>query len=99
MRVRFAVPVNSDVRLLSNGKSVPEVRAVNLLLTLLISAAILTSVFTIGTLVLWWKGVNAIALPGTGLIVATPLMVLLLLIVEVVIVLVAILAGSLRGKA
>ncbi len=71
----------------------------NLLLTLLIIAAILTSVFTIGVLVLWWKGVNAIALPGMGLIVATPLMVLLLLIVEMVTVLVAILASSQSGNA
>ncbi|MDQ6652285.1 MAG: hypothetical protein M3Y84_06040 [Acidobacteriota bacterium] len=71
----------------------------NLLLTLLLSAAILTSFITIGVLVLWWKGVSVIALPGMGLLVATPLMVLLLLIVEVVIVLVAILAGSLRGNA
>jgi hypothetical protein len=72
---------------------------VNLLLTLLIIAAILTAVFTIGVLLLWWKGVNAIALPGIGLIVATPFMVLLLLIVEVVTVLVAILASSQRGNA
>ncbi len=71
----------------------------NLILTLLIIAAILTSVFTIGVLVLWWKGVNAIALPGMGLIVATPLMVLLLLIVEMVTVLVAILASSQSGNA
>ena len=69
------------------------------LLTLLISAAILTSFITIGVLVLWWKGVTAIVLPGMGLLVATPLMVLLLLIVEVVIVLVAMLAGSFRGNA
>jgi hypothetical protein len=65
---------------------------------LLIIAAILTSVFTIGLLLLWWKGVNTIVLPGMGLIVATPLMVLLLLIVEVVTVLVAILASSQRGN-
>ncbi len=71
----------------------------NLLFTLLIIAAILTSVLTIGVLVLWWKGVNAIVLPGMGLIVATPLMVLLLLLVEVVTVLVAILATSQRGNA
>ncbi|MDQ3665519.1 MAG: hypothetical protein M3410_02775 [Acidobacteriota bacterium] len=71
----------------------------SLLLTLLIIAAILTSVFTIGILVLWWKGVNAIVLPGMGLMVATPLMVLLLLIIEVVTILVAILASSQKGNA
>jgi hypothetical protein len=72
---------------------------VNLLFTLLIIAAILTSVFTIGALALWWKGVKVILLPGIGLMVATPYLVLLLLIVEVLIVFVAILASSLRGNA
>ena len=71
----------------------------NLLLSLLIIAAILTSVFTIGFLVLWWKGVNVIAFPGLGLLVSTPFMVLLLLIVEVVTIVVAILASSQRGNA
>jgi hypothetical protein len=38
-------------------------------------------------------------LPGMGLIVSTPLMVLLLLTVEVVTVIIAILASSQRGNA
>ena len=65
----------------------------NLLLSLLIIAAILTSVFTISFLVLWWKGLNMILLPGMGLIVSTRFMVLLLLTVEVVTVVVVILAS------
>ena len=70
----------------------------NLLISLLICAAILTSVLTVVVLVLWWKGVDAVAFPGLGLLVGTPLFVLLLLIVEAAIVLIAILAGSLRGN-
>lgn len=71
----------------------------NLLHTLLIIAAILTSVFTIGFLVLWLKSVNVIALPGMGVIITTPFMILLLLIVEAVTVVVAILANPQTGNA
>jgi len=66
-----------------------EAKAVNLLLTLLILAAILTSILIIGFLVLWWKGVEVIVLPGLGVIIATPLIVGLLLVIEIVIVLLA----------
>lgn len=64
----------------------------NLLLTILIGMAILISILTIGVLVLWWKGVEVIALPGLGVIIATPLIAGLLLVIEIVIVVVAILA-------
>ena len=65
--------------------------AISALLTL---AAILISALTIGFLVIWWKGVDSILFPGLGLMVATPMIVLLLLIVEVVVVFLAML-----GKA
>ena len=61
----------------------------NLLLTLLIGVAIIVSILTIGFLVMWWKGVEVIALPGLGVIIATPLIVGLLLVIEIVIVLLA----------
>ena len=75
------------------------VRDVKLLLSLLICAAILLSALTAGVLILWWKGVGAIALPGLGLIVATPLLALLLLIVAAAVILAAVLAGSPKGGA
>ena len=71
----------------------------NLLFSLLICAAVLTSILTIGVLILWWKGVGVIALPGLGLIVATSLLVFLLLIVEAAIVFAAVLVKSRGGSA
>ena len=65
-----------------------------LIYALLTLAAILISVLIIGFLVMWWKGVDSIAFPGLGLLVATPLLVLLLLIVEAALVVFAILAKS-----
>jgi hypothetical protein len=63
---------------------------VNILLTLLVFVAILISILTIGFLILWVKGVEVIALPGLGVIIATPLIVGVLLVIEMVIVVVAI---------
>jgi hypothetical protein len=66
----------------------------NLISVLLICAAILNLLFAIALLGLWLRGINSILLPGLGIIVATPLIVLLLLIVEVGIVLLVILTKS-----
>ena len=76
----------------------PGVRFVKFLFTLLIIAAILTFLFTIAVLALWWRGVKVILLPGIGLVISTPLIVLFLFIGEVFIVLVAILVSSGRGN-
>lgn len=37
----------------------------------------------------WMKGVNTLALPGLGIIIATPLFLMLLLVAEIVMVLIA----------
>ena len=66
----------------------------NAVFALLIVIATLISALTIGVLIMWWKGLDAIVLPGLGIIVAIPLFLLLLLIVEVVIVLLALLTKT-----
>ena len=63
----------------------------NAISAILILIAILISALTIGALIMWWKGVDSILLPGLEIIVGTGLIVLLLLIVEVVVVFLAIL--------
>ena len=70
-----------------------------LVVTLLIWAAVLASACAAGLLLLWWRGVDMIALPGLGLIVGTPLVVLLLLIAEMALVILAILGRALRAHA
>jgi hypothetical protein len=69
---------------------------INAFLTLV---AILISVLTIGLLIMWWRGVDSIAFPGLGLLIATPVLVLLLLIIEVVVVFIAMLAKSVGASA
>jgi hypothetical protein len=61
-----------------------RVGTMNFLSAILILAAILCSLFAIGFIALWLKGIKVIALPGLGLILATPLVILILLIVAVV---------------
>jgi hypothetical protein len=70
----------------------------NLVVTLLIWAAVLASALTIGVLLLWWRGVDMIALPGLGLILATPVLVLLLLLAEIALVILAILGRAVRAS-
>jgi hypothetical protein len=48
----------------------------------------------VGFLVLWLKGIDSIFLPGLGILVTTPLVVLLILILEVTLVLLAAFAKS-----
>jgi hypothetical protein len=55
----------------------------NLLLVLLILVAVVILVALIGVLGIWMKGANVIALPGFGLLIATPLVVVLLVTVEI----------------
>lgn len=61
-----------------------RVGTMNFLSAILILAAILCSLFAIGFIALWLKGIKVIALPGLGLLLATPLIVLILLVVAVV---------------
>ncbi|MFN2480333.1 MAG: hypothetical protein ABR554_02455, partial [Pyrinomonadaceae bacterium] len=61
--------------------------------------AILTSLLATGILILWWKGVDMIALPGLGLIVGTPIIVLLLLVAEIALVILAVFGRAVRANA
>ena len=69
---------------------------INLLFTLLVVIAIFISILFIGTLIGWWKGANAIVLPGLGIILATPLMLILLLIIEFGVVILATVVSNFR---
>ena len=60
-----------------------------LLLILATLAALFILVLCILLLGLWMKGVGAVALPGLGIIVATPLLLMALLSLEVVFALLA----------
>ncbi len=60
-----------------------------LLLILSMLAALLILVLFILVLGLWMKGVSSVALPGLGLIVATPLILLLLFLETVFVILAA----------
>ena len=65
----------------------------NLLFTLLVLAAVVISLLTIGMLLLWLWGVDSLAFPGLGLLVATPLFVVLLTLLQLVVVVAAIFAA------
>jgi hypothetical protein len=58
-----------------------------LVLLILIAAAILVAL--IGVLGFWMKGADVIALPGLGLIIATPLILALLVTLEIGVVVLA----------
>ena len=60
-----------------------------LLLILSVLAALFILILFILLLGLWMKGASSLALPGLGLIVATPLILLVLLFLETVFVLLA----------
>ena len=60
-----------------------------LLLILSTLAALLILVLFILALGLWMRGAHALALPGLGIIIATPLVLALLLFLETVLVLLA----------
>lgn len=47
-------------------------------------ATILCALLAIGFIAIWLKGMKSILLPGLGLILSTPLIVLILLVVAVV---------------
>ena len=59
------------------------------LLAISVIISIVILIFFIILLGLWMKGVSAVALPGLGLIVATPLPLILLFVLEIVMVLIA----------
>jgi hypothetical protein len=69
----------------------------NLIFTLLILAAVVISLLTIGMLLLWLRGADTLAFPGLGLLVATPLFVVLLTLLQLAVVGAAIFAA--RYKA
>ncbi len=61
----------------------------NLVLVLLILIAAVILVAIIGVLGFWMKGADSIALPGLGIIVPTPLLLILLIVVEIILVILA----------
>ena len=65
----------------------------NLIFTLLVLAAVVISLLTIGMLLLWLWGADSIAFPGLGLLVSTPLFVVLLTLLQLVVVAAAIFAA------
>jgi len=69
----------------------------NLIFTLLVLAAVVISLLTIGMLLLWLWGADTLAFPGLGLLVSTPLFVVLLTLLQLVVVAGAIFAA--RYKA
>ena len=58
----------------------------NLIFTVLVLAAVVISLLTIGMLLLWLWGVDTLAFPGLGLLVATPLFVVLLALLQLAVV-------------
>ena len=71
----------------------------NVISVLLTLVAIFSSVVGIGFLVLWLRGIESILLPGLGIVVATPVIVLLILILEVALVLLAVFTKSANVSA
>ena len=71
----------------------------NVISVLLTLVAIFSSVVGIGFLVLWLRGIDSILLPGLGIVVATPVIVLLILILEVALVLLAVFTKSANVSA
>jgi len=66
---------------------------VNLIFTLLVLAAVVISVLTIGVLLLWLWGVDTLAFPGLGVLISTPLLAVLLTLLLLVVVGAAIFAA------
>ncbi len=60
-----------------------------LLLILSVITAVLTLIIFIGVLGIWMKGADSLAFPGLGLVVATPVVLVLLLVFESLMVLLA----------
>lgn len=70
---------------------------INLIFTLLVISAIVISLLIIGFLILWLKGVDSLAFPGLGLIVATPFFPVLLTILQLVVIIAAIFVSGYRA--
>lgn len=71
----------------------------NLIFTLLVLAAAVMSLLTVGLLLAWLKGADALAFPGVGLIVATPLFILLLTACQAAVVIAAVFVARHRPDA
>jgi hypothetical protein len=65
----------------------------NLIFTLLVLASVVIALLTAGMLLLWLRGVDSLAFPGLGLLVATPLFVVLLTLLQLAVVVAAIFAA------
>jgi hypothetical protein len=65
----------------------------NYLLVVLLAVSVIVSILVLILFIiflgLWMKGSTSLVLPGLGLIVATPLVLLLLLVVEIIMVLIS----------
>ena len=70
---------------------------INLIFSLLVLSAIVISLLMIGFLILWLKGADALAFPGLGLIVSTPLFTILLMILQFILVIAAIFVARHRA--
>ena len=71
----------------------------NFIFASLVLIAAFLSLLIIGALFMWLRGVSAIALPGLGIILATPFLIILLIIIELVTVIAAMFTASLRASA
>jgi uncharacterized membrane protein len=64
-------------------------KIMNTIASLIILIAVVQSVLVVISLVGWWRGVDNVAFPGLGLIVATPAIIVLFLILNVIFVIAA----------
>lgn len=71
----------------------------NFIFTSLVLIAAFLSLLIIGALLMWLRGMSAIVLPGLGIILGTPVLIVLLIIIELVAVIAAIFASGLRASA
>ena len=71
----------------------------NFIFAALVLMAAFLSLLIIGALLLWLRGISVIALPGLGILLGMPFLIVVLLIIELVAVIAAIFVSSLRASA
>lgn len=69
--------------------TINQAKRMNLVANLLILVAMLLSALTVTFLIAWLRGSSAVAFPGLGIVVATPLVIALFLIIEFGVILIA----------
>ena len=69
----------------------------NVLFLLLISIAVAIGLGAVGFLLIWLRGIGALAFPGAGFGIATPALVILLNLMQLIIVVVAMFVGRHRA--